>query len=179
MDLQTHELKDGRQLLIREAGCADGAAVVEYVEAISGESDFLTFGPGEFGLTVEEEERFLDECCSSDGRLYLLGLVDNTIVSTLAFRSGGRPRVRHAGEFGMSVRKTHWGLGIGSLMLDALLGWARAGRIVTKVNLRVRTDNKRAIALYKSRGFVMEGTIRREMLNDGQYYANHWMGLEL
>ena len=30
---------------------ADAAAMLEYLEAVSGESDFLTFGPGEFELT--------------------------------------------------------------------------------------------------------------------------------
>ncbi len=83
-----------------------------------------------------------------------MGLVDGAIVSTLSFSAGSRPRLRHSGEFGMSVRKAYWGLGTGSLMLDTLLDWARGTGIVTKINLRVRTDNQRAIALYRRKGFV-------------------------
>jgi RimJ/RimL family protein N-acetyltransferase len=64
-------------------------------------------------------------------------------------------------------------------MVDALVDWARATGFVTKINLRVRTDNPRAIALYKRKGFVIEGTISREMFLDGKYYSHHWMGLEL
>jgi RimJ/RimL family protein N-acetyltransferase len=79
----------------------------------------------------------------------------------------------------MSVRKQYWGLGIGSLMLDTLIEWARSTQIVKKINLRVRTDNQRAILLYERKGFVMEGTIRKEIFLDGKYFDHHWMGLEL
>ena len=79
----------------------------------------------------------------------------------------------------MSVRKRYWGHGIGSLMLDTLIDWARGTGIVKKINLRVRTDNQRAISLYARKGFANEGTIRKEMLLDGRYFDHHWMGLEL
>lgn len=174
-----HQLADGRVLVIRQAVGDDACAVLDYVERISGESDFLSFGPGEFELTEPEEADFLRRCCASGNQLYILGLLDDTIVSALAFCGGRRSRVRHRGEFSLSVRKPYWGLGIGSLMLAALIAWARGTRIVNKINLRVRTDNQRAIRLYERQGFVIEGTIRREILLNGSYFDHHWMGLEL
>lgn len=179
MEPRNYQLKNGHVLLIREAAVEDARAILDYLEGISGESDFLSFGPGEFELTETEEEDVLRKYRNSVNQLYLLGLIDNTIVATLSFSGGRRPRVRHSGEFGMSVRKRYWGLGIGSLMLDTLIDWARGTRIVKKINLRVRTDNHRAIALYKRKGFVIEGTIRREVCLDGKYFDHHWMGLEL
>ncbi len=100
-------------------------------------------------------------------------------MSALTFTAGERPRVRHRGEFGISVRKEYWGLGIASLMLDRLLDWARRSGIVTKINLRVRVDNLRAIRLYERKGFVREGTISREAVVDGEYFSDYHMGLEL
>ena len=64
-------------------------------------------------------------------------------------------------------------------MLDALIGWARRNGIVKKINLRVRTDNQRAIQLYERKGFENEGTIHKEMLLGNTYFDHHWMGLEL
>jgi RimJ/RimL family protein N-acetyltransferase len=179
MEPRKHQLRNGRVLLIREAVPQDARAVLEYIQAISGESDFLTFGPGEFELTEAEEESILRRYRASEDRLYLLGLVGDMIVSTLSFSAGRRPRVRHSGEFSMSVRKPYWGLGIGSWMLDTLIDWARATQTIKKINLRVRTDNQRAILLYEGRGFVHEGTICKEILLDGRYYDLYWMGLEL
>lgn len=172
-------LNDGRVLFVREAEPGDASAVLTYLEEISGQSDFLSFGPGEFELTEPEEQEFLSKYRASDNQLYTLGIINDRIVSTLNFSAGRRPRVRHTGEFGMSVHKQFWGRGIGSFMLDALLDWAKHTHIVTKINLRVRTDNQRAIQLYERKGFVKEGTIRREFLLQGRYYDDYWMGLEL
>jgi RimJ/RimL family protein N-acetyltransferase len=179
MEPRDYELKNGRVLLIREATAEDARAILDYIEGVSGESDFLSFGPGEFELTEAEEENVLRRYRDADNQLYILGFIDNGIVAALSFAAGRRPRVRHSGEFGLSVRTQYWGLGIGSLMLDTLIEWARETRIVKKINLRVRTDNQRAIELYERKGFVVEGTIRREVLLGGKYFDHHWMGLEL
>ena len=179
MEPRNYELKNGRVLLIREVAVEDARVVLDYVDGISGESDFLSFGRGEFELTELEEQEFIGKCLASDNQLFILGSIDNTIVSILNFSAGRRPRVRHSGEFSMSVRKQYWEFGIGSLMLDTLIDWARSTQIVKKINLRVRTDNQRAIVLYEHKGFVIEGTIHKEILLDGNYFDHHWMGLGL
>ena len=127
---RTHELKNGGVLLIREATAEDAHTVLDYVQAVSGESDFLTFGTGEFDLAEAQEEDFLRKCRESDNQLYIVGWIADQIVSALSFSAGHRPRVRHSGEFGLSVRKQYWGLGIGSLMLDALIDWAKATQTI-------------------------------------------------
>jgi len=174
-----YELNDGRLLHIREVTVADAAALLQYIGDVSGESDFLTFGPGEVDRMLAQEEDFIRNSLEADNQLFIQGSIGETIVSVLHFSGGSRPRLRHSGEFGMSVRKPYWGLGIGSLILDTLIAWARATQIVKKINLRTRTDNQRAILLYEGKGFLNEGTIRSEIFIDGTYYDLHWMGLEL
>jgi RimJ/RimL family protein N-acetyltransferase len=176
---KSHNIKNGLRLDIREAMVKDANAILDYIERISAESGFLTFGPGEFELSTIEEENYLRKCHESDNQVYIIGLVDDVIVGSLNFSAGRRSRVRHSGEFGMSVRKDYWGVGIGSRMLDSLIRWAIEGQIVKKINLRVRTDNRRAVHLYESKGFVIEGTIRKEIFIDGRYLDHYWMGLEV
>lgn len=176
---RTFPLRDGRILRLRPATPADAPALVAYRDQVSGESNFLSFGPGERPVTVEQEEAFVRELQETDNGLLLLALLAGELVGVLTFRGGDRPRLRHAGGFGISVRRPYWGLGIGSLLLDELIRWARAGGVITKINLRTRTDNERAIRLYEAKGFVREGTISRDLRIDGVYYDNYWMGLEL
>jgi RimJ/RimL family protein N-acetyltransferase len=179
MEDRSYRLSDGRILLIREASARDARSLIAHIDTISRESDFLAMGPGEFELTEAEEERIVQGFRDADNHLYLIALLDSGIVAHLSFSAGHRMRVRHKGEFGMSVRKEYWGLGIGGRMLDALIDWARGTNIVTKIDLKVRTDNDRAIVLYMRKGFVIEGTIRREICIDGKYFDHYAMGLEL
>ena len=50
---------------------------------------------------------------------------------------------------------------------------------MTKINLRVRTDHERAIALYKKKGFAIEGTITRAVRIRGEYFDQYWMGRDI
>ena len=175
----TYELKNSLSLLVREAEAEDAGALLTHVNSVGGESDYLALGPGEFELTEREEAEFLRACRASENQVYLLALVGDEIVGALNFSAGHRPRVKHSGELGMSVRKAYWGLGVGSKLLDTLLDWARQTGTIKKINLRVRTDNRRAILLYERKGFVREGTIRKEIFLDGVYYDLEWMGLVL
>ena len=59
----------------------------------------------------------------------------------------------------IAVRRSHWGRGIGSALLDALLTAAR-DRGCTEVFLEVRADNPRAHGLYQRRGFAELGVRR-------------------
>lgn len=119
----------------------------------------------------------LEDCARSDARRYLIAEVDGELAGMLHFQTGRRKCNAHAGEFGMSVRKR--GMSIGRKLLQSLLQWARQTGKIRKINLRVRTDNERAIRLYRSVGFKVEGTISREFCIDGRFYDAHWMGIEL
>ena len=163
-----YRTKDGHEFIIREATVADAGVILEHVEQISRESDYLTVGPGEFELTIEQEEKYLRDIQQSDNKLYIISLIDDVLVGALSFSAGSRSRVRHSGELAMSVRKSHWGIGLGSRLLDALIGWAKDGHIVKKINLRVRTDNRRAIQLYEGKDFVTQGLITKAICVDDQ-----------
>ncbi len=117
---------------------------------------------------MEEEENFLQKSKSSENQIFLLGFINNQIVATLNFAGGNHPRIQHTGEFGMSVAKEYWGMGIGSLMIDVLIDWAKKTEMIKKINLRVREDNSRAIHLYKKKGFQKEGTITDEIYLHGK-----------
>jgi RimJ/RimL family protein N-acetyltransferase len=169
----------GRSILVREARRADAAQLVSFVDQTSGESEFLTFGAGEFELSAEEEAELLESAAASPGKLFLIALRNDQIVGNLAFATGRRSRMNHVGEFGMTVAREYWGQGIGAALLDCLLDWARSNPAVSKINLRVRTDNERAIALYRRRGFIREGTIRRELRVAGVDYDTHCMGIDV
>ena len=161
---------------IRHAEVADAEAVVAYCEAVAGESDNLSFGEGEFGISVARERIFLESVLATDNHAYFLAECDGELVGTLSFQGAQRPRTRHLVTFGMTVRQAWWGLGIGGALIDVMLAWApRVG--VTKINLSVRTVNAPAIRLYERKGFVHEGTETRSMRIGETYVDCHRMGL--
>ncbi len=179
LDTRNLKLHDGSVLVIRATVPEDAAAMLAYLECVSGESDFLTFGPGEFELTEAQEAAHLQYVRDAPDQLHIVATAGAEIVGCLTFTTGRRQRVRHSGEFAISVRQSHWGRRIGALLLDTLIDWARACGTIRKISLRVRPDNVRGVALYREKGFVVEGTLRREICIGGEYFDLLYMGLLL
>jgi ribosomal protein S18 acetylase RimI-like enzyme len=64
--------------------------------------------------------------------------------------------MQHRAEFGISVDKAYWGLGVGRVLTEACIECARAAGY-TQLELGVVADNERAVSLYESEGFVEFG----------------------
>jgi RimJ/RimL family protein N-acetyltransferase len=170
------KLKNGESAIIRNASSSDAKKLLEYVNTICCESDFLTFGQGEFIMSVEQEESFLDHVSKQNNALYILAEIDGTIIGSLNFSGGPRPRTAHTGEFGISVLKKYWGNGIGTALINYLIEWCRQTGIIRKINLIARSDNLSAIHLYRKLGFVEEGVLTRNMQINGKFYDGLYMG---
>ena len=171
--------KTGETLHIRPARPEDAARLLVYVEQVAGESEFLTMGPGEFELTEAQESAYLEAVSQSPNGVYVLVLLGDEIVATGNISARDRRRIRHCGELGMSVRKAFWGRGIGALLLDHLVAWARENPVLRKLDLRVRSYNANAIALYRKRGFSEEGLLRRQLRVKGIDHDVLALGLDV
>lgn len=166
-------------IVVREVRKEDAPKLLEYLDQVSGESDFLTFGSGEFELSVAEEEQFIENILKRDNSLFIVAEDKGKIVGNLAFSAGTRKRRAHVGEFGISVIKEYWGQGVGEELIAHLLTWSRGSNKIRKIDLEVRTDNVRAIKLYKKMGFVEEGLRKRALFVNNKFYDTLMMGLSI
>lgn len=80
----------------------------------------------------------------------------------------------HAGVLGMAVAAGERGKGLGRALMRVAIDKANA-RGLSRIELTVRSDNEVAQALYRSFGFVQEGTHRRGWCLDGRYFDVHFM----
>ncbi|QUH19493.1 GNAT family N-acetyltransferase [Alkaliphilus sp. B6464] len=170
-------LKNGKELVIRKAIIQDVEKIIQYKIIVGGESDYLTFGEDEVVINIDNEKLSIESINKRNNSILAVALIDGEIVGSIVFRGGERSRVRHVGEMGVTVRKSYWGLGIGSILLDFLIKWAKETDTVKKINLRVRVDNEGAIKLYKKYGFKKEGILTRDFYIDGRFYDSMNMGL--
>lgn len=165
------------KIIIRKANKSDAKALIEYLNVIGGESDFLTFGIGQFGRNTEWEEDFIENALKKQNALFIIAEVNGKVVGNLNFSGGLRQRTAHVGEFGVSILKEYWGNGIGEELIKYLISWSKSSGIIRKINLRVRTDNIRGINLYKKLGFLEEGIVKRDFLINEEFYDSLLMGL--
>jgi RimJ/RimL family protein N-acetyltransferase len=172
-------LPDGRPLRLRHLVEGDAETSLRYLEAVAGESDYLSFGPGEFDTPIEQQAAYLRGLRSGETGLIVAAVVEGEpgggLAGLASIRRAPRSRIRHVGELGVSVRKEYWGAGVAKPLCQYVLRESAAIG-VSKIELRVRQDNLRAIKLYRSLGFEIEGSPRSAFFANGQFYDEHFMG---
>ncbi len=170
-------LRDSTALTIRDAEPVDAESIIELMRAITSETENLAYGSGDFKMTAEEERAYIEKVKGSRNSAFLLAFKEGALVGFAALSGYSRPKVAHGADLSMGVLKAHWGQGIAKELLKAIIDWAAASDVVSKINLLVRTDNTPAIKLYRSMGFEIEGRLTRDFKICGVYYESYYMGL--
>lgn len=154
---QTIPLKDGRTCVLRNGTERDGAAVYENFNLTHGQTDFLLSYPEENSMNPEQEAKFLQDKTESANEIELVAEIGGQIVGTAGIEQvGAKEKVRHRAEFGISVDQQYWGLGIGRALAEACVACAKKAGYA-QLELNAVADNKRALKLYESVGFVEFG----------------------
>ena len=100
------------------------------------------------------------------------------LVGMAGFRVDAMHRRRHGGYiWGMYVRRSHRGQGLGAPLIEAAI--AHAGGHVTMLQLAVGAANPAAVRLYTRAGFTIYGTEIGSLLHAGVAYDSHLMVLNL
>jgi RimJ/RimL family protein N-acetyltransferase len=140
---------------VRPAEPADAADLVALASAVGRE-------PGDWLLTtdnwrsVSDERRYLRAVRRHADAAVFVALDGDEIVGRLSVARDPHPASAHVADIGLIVAASHRRRGIGRLLLDTAVAWAR-GSGIRKLELHVFPWNGPAIRLYERFGFVREG----------------------
>lgn len=134
------------------------------IDAVSRERVYLAFLEAP---PIDEMRRFVLDNIAK-GHPQFVALDGTEVVGWCDVLPKNRPIYAHCGVLGVGLLPPFRGQGLGARLTRTALDAARR-RGVVRVELTVRADNARAIALYERLGFVHEGVMRDASLIDGVY----------
>ena len=157
-------------ITIREAEPRDAQQMIGFAQRLSEETDIdVALVPGEFTLTVEQEEQIILDYAASENSAFFLAEADGEIVGLLNCLGGKRDARRHVTSLGISVRRDWRNRGVGDALMKYAIDWARNTGTVRRIELSVFERNQGALHLYRKHGFVVEGHRRRSVFRNGKY----------
>lgn len=143
-------------IIIKEAVPEDALARIEYSKKIGAETDNLSFGAEGFPISVDGEAEYICSILKDEKSCSFFAWKNEEIVGDVSL-SGLPRRMNHRAELGLTVLKSEWNKGLGSQLLQKAIEFAKSNDIEI-INLEVRSDNLRAIHVYKKFGFRKIGT---------------------
>ena len=129
----------------------DATELLKYLKQVGGETDNLTFGAEGVPFSIDEEEKYLRSFENSTDDIMYVARDNGKIIASATLNRYPR-RTNHRGEVGITVAKSFWNKGIGSLLLAEIINFAKENAFEI-IDLQVRVDNYNAIHLYEKFGF--------------------------
>ena len=173
-----HKEETAGNIVIRTAAPSDAVPLLEYLKAVGGETDNLTFGAEGIPFTAEQETALLERVARSPHSRFFVAVDGGRIVGNACVDGNGNPRFLHRRNLAITVLRDYWGRGIGTALMERMIDFAR-GSGAELVSLEVRSDNERAKALYRKFGFTTYGVFPKYFKIGGKYYDVDCMTLSL
>jgi RimJ/RimL family protein N-acetyltransferase len=172
-------LKNNQEVTIRKVIKEDAQKMIDFYNIVGGETDFLSFGANDFKRDLQDYEEYITATSKEPNSIMLLALIDSEIISIATINSSQKERTKHVGTLGIVISEKYTGLGLGKILMNDLLDWAKQNGITKKISLVTNENNTVAIELYKKVGFEVEGLLKHDNFIRGNYSNTVVMGLLL
>lgn len=158
------------EIVVEEARVEDARDLFALHLEVLAEGRYFITEPHEFTGSVEQKARLIAEIRASGNSLFLVARNRGRVIGFVTLTGGVLRRMRHTAKLEIMVHPSARGLGAGTSLMGTAVDWAVANPVLTKIGLAVFADNERAIALYRTFGFVDEGRrVREYRMTDGTY----------
>ncbi len=171
-------LKNGKEVLFRSPRTYDAEEMLEYLEKIALETDFLVRSPGEETKTLEKERKHIERLNNAPTALMILAEADGKIVGSCTLNVGNSKKTHHRGTLGITILREFWSLGIGTHMIEEIAAYAKKIG-VTQLELQVMDSNKRAISLYERLGFEKIGFLPNAYRQEDGSFCGQYMMIKV
>lgn len=158
---------DPLSVTFRHAEPSDAKSLLMLMRKISQQTDYLLSDTDE--MSIDDQRRLIEQYLQQERSAMVVVECDGQFVGMGNLVADRHPRLAHAAEIGISLVEEYWGYGIGSMLAEAMIDYARRHGIEA-INLEVVSENERAIRLYRRLGFQTVGTLHRRLHQDASDY---------
>jgi len=159
-------------ITLREATPNDAEKLLAVMNKLNNETPFLLVNSQSLALNPDEMAKQLDYIFELDNQLILLAFNHEELIGVATVMGETDTPLKHIGEIGISILKDYWNCGLGTVMLEEIIYWAKEHQIIHRLEIKVQERNTRAIHLYKKMNFQIEGIIRWGFLSENNEFLD-------
>ncbi len=139
--------------------------IVEFYKKATRQTDYLGIYEDEYSYSLNMERDLMIIAYTTE------------IVGILTITTSTRRKNLHVGTLAIAINTDFANKGVGTRLMSMALEWFNNNNSLSRLQLFVRTDNLRAIALYKKYNFSIEGELRNDTYISGTYYNVYPMSI--
>ena len=161
-------------MYIREIEIEDAENFINLIKEVEAESDFMLMGAGERKTTPEQQKKHIEQVKEQSNATIFVAEEEGKLIGYLIAMGGRAKRTQHSAYLVIGILKNFRGRGIGTALFQSMENWA-LNHNISRLELTVVTQNEVGLALYKKRGFEIEGTKRNSLMIEGKLFSEYYM----
>lgn len=169
-------LKNGEACVLRSPEAADAKQMIAYLTELPHTTDYMLRYPEEADFDLLEEQQMLERMGNDPLAAFIACFSGDRIIGNVGLYPVLQyKKMRHRCEIGIGVCAAYRGQGVGSILLEQAIAYAKSLGY-EQMELDVVSENKAALALYQKFGFQKVGQIPHGMKRkEGGYYDLDYM----
>lgn len=168
-------LSNGMRLSMKSPIPSDARNLMIYLKEVAKETTYMVRYIDEIGQSHREWAYYIKNASEQEGTLMLAIYAGNKILAMATLcRISAYRKTAHRAAISLSVLQEMWHLGLGRMLLQELLQYAKQMGY-RQIELEVACDNINAISLYLSLGFGIYGLRKNAYYIEEKRYLDEYL----
>lgn len=157
----------------------DVPGLIDTIKEYLSYATYIPLLPEEFNPSIEGQQKLVGSFIEQENSLLLLAIYENKIIGNIDFTGSTRQIMKHTAIVGMGLLSEWQNCGVGTILMQEGIVWARQNEVLEKLWLQVYNSNAAGLALYRKMGFKENGTIEGFFKQGEKYEHNIIMSLDV
>ncbi len=176
---QAHTLKNGQAVTLRPPQVEEAQLLLDLKRTYIRNTTTIPLRLGEYPNDVSREKQVITKMEQHISSLLLIAEIDKTFIGNIDLTGSTRAKMAHTGMIGMGILEQWRNQGLGRILLESVIDWARGNTGLELIWLDVYASNALGLALYKNVGFQVSGVIEKFFKDETGYIDKVQMYIHL
>ncbi|CAM5194844.1 RimJ/RimL family protein N-acetyltransferase OS=Ureibacillus acetophenoni OX=614649 GN=SAMN05877842_12137 PE=4 SV=1 [Ureibacillus acetophenoni] len=161
-------------MYVRQAKVEDAENLINLIKEVEATSDFMLMEPGERQTSPEQQVKVMERIEKQSNATILVAEDDGKLIGYMMLIGGTAKKNQHNAYIVIGILESYRGKGVGTALFEYAEKWAIENNI-SRLELTTITENAAGVALYKKRGFEIEGVKRNSLKINGEFVDEYYM----
>ena len=166
---KTYQLKSGKSIVIREVETHEAEKLIDLKMSYIKNTTTIPLLLEEYQNNPKVELKLITEYQKSTNSILLVAEVENELIGNIDLTGSKRSKMYHTGMIGMGIKEKWRNQGLGKILIESVIDWAKNESEIELIWLDVYASNELGYNLYKNTGFIVSGVVNDFFKDENGY----------
>lgn len=156
---KTYKLKTGASIRLRVPGIEDVQQLVDLKRSYLKDTKTIPLKLDEYPIDLKKELDIINDYQKSPNSILLVATFNDELIGNIDLTGSKRSKMFHTGMIGMGIKEKWRNQGLGRILIESVIDWAKKHSEIELIWLDVYASNDLGYNLYKNTGFKVSGII--------------------